>query len=330
MVEKKITYEVEQTEETREDSVLEKSPEEVTAEDLGQYHPADAADHLENLEIGEQRELLQSLALEDAAATLGEMQAHVREPLLASMDPAVVADLAEAMAPDDAADMLDELDDEFRNQVLKEIEKEDRVALTRLMRFDPDTAGGIMNTQIIMLNHGLTTDQGIAMIRKEVQDAEITYYAYLVDESDRLVGVISLRDLLLAPKGKLLKDMVKDQGLVSVVFDVDREEVAHQMRHYNFPALPVVDYMGRLLGAVTHDDVMDVIHQEASEDMLGLVGAGVDETVDTPWKNSVLKRLPWLSINLANSFMAAYVVHLFEGTIAQMAILAALMPMVAN
>lgn len=303
---------------------------ELLLEELGQFHPADAADHLENLEEDDQRRMLQEMPLEDAAAAVGEMTEYARAPLLMSLEPSLVADIAEAMAPDDAADMLDELDEDFRNKVFKELEKEDRVALTRLMRFAPDTAGGIMNTEILVLDHGLTVDQGINLVRKNIQDTEIPYYAYLVNEQERLIGVLSLRNLLLAPKGTLLKNLADDQNLVTVQFDVDREEVAHQMRHYNFPALPVVDYMGRLLGVVTHDDVMDIMTEEASEDMLGMVGAGVDETVDTPWRSSVLKRLPWLFINLMNSALAAYVVHMFEGAITQMAILAALMPIVAN
>jgi magnesium transporter len=303
---------------------------EITAEDLEHVHPADVADQLEELPLEDQVRLVESLPLEDAAETLEEMEEHVRVPLLKSLDPELAADLLEEMSPDDAADALDELGPEYRERLLRRVERDDARALKRLMRYDPDTAGGVMNTEILVLDQGLSTDQAIGVMRKEIEDKEIPYYAYLIDESERLVGVASLRDILQSRPGTLLKSLVRNQSLISVVFDVDKEEVAHQLGHYNFLALPVVDYDDRLLGVVTHDDIIDIIHDEASEDMQGMFGAGGDETVDTPWLKSVGKRLPWLVINVVNSAIAAYVVHLFEGTIAQMAILAALMHIVSN
>ena len=302
----------------------------VTASDLENVHPADVADHLENLPLEEQVKLVGSLPLEDAAETLEEMTERVRAQLLEELDPELAADILEEMSPDEAADALDELAEDVRDKILDRVESKEAEEIASLMGYDPDTAGGVMNTEVVILDYGLTVDQAISMIRNEIEDKEIPYYAYLVDEDEKLVGVLSLRDLLMSRPGKLLKDMVESQSLVSVVFDVDREEVAHVLGHYNFMALPVVDYEGRLLGIVTHDDIYDILHEEASEDMLGMVGAGVDETVDTPWRSSVLKRLPWLLINLANSALAAWVVHIFEGTIAQMAILAALMHIVSN
>ena len=159
---------------------------------------------------------------------------------------------------------------------------------------------------------------------------EIPYYAYILDDQEHLVGVLSMRDLLLSRPGEIIGDIIQNQNLVAVVFDVDREEVARTMTHYNFLAIPVVDYEDRLLGVVTHDDIIDIIHEEATEDMQTMVGAASDETVDSPWTYSVVRRLPWLAVNMINSSVSAWVVHLFEGTIAQMAVLAVLMPMVAN
>lgn len=301
-----------------------------SAEDLEGVHPADAADHLEKLPLEEQVTWVGELPLPVAAEALEEMEEYQRAPLLEQLDTALAARILAEMSPDDAADALDELEEEHRNKLLRRLKHEDAALLRKLMRFDPDSAGGVMTTECLVLDHRLSADQAIAYIRKEIEDKEIPYYTYLVDENDRLVGVPSLRDILLSKPGTLLKDLVKDKSLISVHFDVDKEEVAHQIRHYNFLALPVIDYDGKFLGVVTHDDVMDIIHEEASEDMLGMVGAGQDETVDTPWRSSVLKRLPWLCINMVNSGFSAWVVHLFEGTIAEMAILAALMPIVAN
>lgn len=302
----------------------------ISAEEMENIHPADAADHLESLPLEEQVRWVGQLPLPTAAEALEEMEEHQRVELLENLESALAARILGEMSPDDAADALDELDEERRNKLLRRLKHEDARLLRRLMRFDPDSAGGVMTTECLVLDHRLSVDQAISFIRKEIGDKEIPYYTYLVDENDRLIGVPSLRDILLSKPGTMLKTLVEGKSLIAVHFDVDKEEVAHQISHYNFLALPVIDYDGKFLGVVTHDDVIDIIHEEASEDMLGMVGAGQDETVDTPWRSSVLKRLPWLCINMINSAFSAYVVHLFEGTITEMAILAALMPIVAN
>ncbi len=298
--------------------------------DLERAHPADAADHLENLPLVEQVQVIQDMALDDAAESIVEMESPERTELLKELPPDYAADLLENMSPDDAADILDELDSEHQTRLLKRVEAGDAHEIRNLMTFDPDTAGGVMNTEVVVLDQGLTADQAISFIRKSIEESEIPYYGYVVDENDRLVGVLSLRNLILAKPGKILSDLIADQTLIAATHDMDQEEVAQLLERYNFLALPVTDHDGRLLGVVTHDDVIDIIHEEASEDMLGMVGAGHDETTDTPWLKSVAMRLPWLLVNVANSAIAAWVVHLFEGTITEMAVLAALMPIVAN
>ena len=174
-------------------------------------------------------------------------------------------------------------------------------------------------------------DEAISLIRRGMEeDMEIPYYAYVVDEDDKLVGVFSLRDLMLSKPGTILRDSLHDQDVIAVRYDTSSEEVARRMSHYNFMAMPVVDYEGRLLGVATYDDILDIMQDEASADLLGMVGAGQDETVDTPWLESVQIRLPWLIVNMVTSMMSAFVVYMFEGSIAGMALLAVLMPMVAN
>lgn len=293
-------------------------------------HPADVAEHLENLSLEQQVCLVSALPLEEAAEALVEMDEHTRVELLENLDPDTAASIVGEMSPDDAADVLDELDEDHSVVLLSKLESEDAEEIRNLMAFDPETAGGVMNTEIIILNQHITADQAIHQIRSEIEDKEIPYYAYIVDLDDVLVGVLSLRDLMTCPPGMPLKEVLKDQELITVTFDVDREEVARVIGHYNFMALPVVDHEGRLLGVISHDDVYDIVQDIASEDMLGMVGAGQDETTDTPWLESVKMRLPWLLVNMFNSALSACVVYLFDGSIAQMAILAVFMPMVAN
>lgn len=293
-------------------------------------HPADAAEHIQNLTLDKQVCMMQRLTVEDAAEALAEMEERVQTDILENLDPDVAARILGEMSPDDAADVLSDLDAAHRDRLLDIVQAEDAEEIRALLSFDEDTAGGIMNTEIIILDHRLTADQAILQIRREMEDKEVPYYAYIVDDKQRLVGVLSLRDLLLCRPGSLLRNELSDQSLISVLFDVDREEVAHTLARYDFMALPIVDYEGRLLGVVTYDDIIDIIHDEASEDMLGMVGAGMDESVDTPWLESVKVRLPWLLVNMFNSAISACVVYMFEGSISSMAILAVLMPIVAN
>jgi magnesium transporter len=298
--------------------------------DFESLHAPDASDHLENLPVHEQLRLILSVSEEDAADIIAEMEERERVLLMSVMQPDKAADILEAMSPDDAADVLDELSEEHSRKLLKRVEAEEALALRTLMRFDPDTAGGVMNTEVSVLDADLTADEAISRIRHAAEDAEIPYYGYITEADDTLIGVISLRDLMLARPGTKVRELIKNQTLISAVFDVDQEEVAHQLRHYSFLALPIVDYDNKLLGVVTHDDVIDILHEEAGEDMLGMMGAGQDESIDTPWLRSVGMRIPWLMVNIANSALAAWVVHKYEGTIAQMAVLAAIMPLVAN
>ena len=226
---------------------------------------------------------------------------------------------------------IEYLEDGHRDVLLSNLDRDDAEELRNLLAFDPDTAGGIMNTEIILLEQDITVDEAISLIRRGMEeDMEIPYYAYVVDEDDKLVGVFSLRDLMLSKPGTILRDSLHDQDVIAVRYDTSSEEVARRMSHYNFMAMPVVDYEGRLLGVATYDDILDIMQDEASADLLGMVGAGQDETVDTPWLESVQIRLPWLIVNMVTSMMSAFVVYMFEGSIAGMALLAVLMPMVAN
>lgn len=304
--------------------------EETPGEDWKNYHPADAADHLEDLSLEQQLEVVGEMGIEEAADSIAEMERHDRSELLDGLPLELAAQILQEMSPDDAADALYDLDESKQNEILSKVKRDHAARIKRLMKYDSDTAGGVMNTEILYLDQNLSVDQAVNLIRKEIGEMEIPYYGFIVDQNDKIVGVVSLRELLMAKPGTRLKNLIKDQVLVSVTFDVHQEEVARLIKHYNLLALPVTDYEGKLLGVVTVDDVIDIIHEEASEDMQVMVGAGPDETVDSPWTYSVKKRLPWLVINVINSAVAAMVVAVFEGTIAQMAVLAVLMPIVAN
>jgi len=302
----------------------------MTSSEIETQHPADAAETIEGLDIADQVKFIKQLPIKDAADSIAEMEEHDQKVLIEHLNHGLAARIVEQMYPDDATDLLDYLDEAHQQAILRRVPAEERAELKTLLTFDPDTAGGVMNTEVVILDQDLNVDQAIAKLRGEVEDKEIPYYAYLTDKKDRLVGVVSLRDMLLAKRGRTLKELIKSQNLISVGYNIDKEEVAHLIAKYNLLALPVVDFGNRLLGVVTVDDVIDIIHEEASEDMQSMVGAGADETTDSPWSYSVRMRLPWLILNVCFSAISAWVVHLFEGNIAEMAVLAVLMPIVAN
>ncbi len=293
-------------------------------------HAADRAEHLEDLPLNKQVCVLSHLSPEEAAEALAELDEEMASDVLESMDADDAAQIIAEMDPDDAVDILEEVDEDHRDILLSNLPQEDAEQLRNLLSFDPDTAAGVMNTEIIMAPYESTVDEAIQIIRSELEEKEMPYYVYVVDDLEVLKGVVSLRDLMLARPGTAMEDMVGRQDVISVQFDADKAEVARELAHYNFICLPVVDREEHLMGVITHDDVLDIVLEEASSDMLGMVGAGQDETVDTPWTRSVNIRLPWLIINMCTSSLSAFIVSLFEGSIAEMALLAVLMPMVAN
>ncbi len=294
-------------------------------------HPADRAELMESLSLEKQICMLTHMETEDAAEALAELDESQAKDLIENLDAEDAARILSAMDPDDAVDVLDEVDEDHRDVVLQNLAPEDAMELRALLTFDPDTAAGVMNTEIITVSHNENVDDAIKHIREDLEDKDMPYYVYVVDELDKLVSIISLRELMLSKPHTFIKELLSDKKeLITVEYDTDKSEVAKILSHYNFLALPVVDKEGHLMGAVTHDDVIDIIQEDASSDLLGMVGAGQDEDIYTPWYKSVTIRLPWLCINMLNSSLSAYIVYLFEGSISQMAFLAVLMPMVAN
>jgi magnesium transporter len=197
-----------------------------------------------------------------------------------------------------------------------------------LLEYGEQTAGRIMNPAVFALNEDLTVGEAITALQGS-RDVEMVFYLYVVDVRRHLVGVTSLRRLLLvSPETPLKRIMTPD--IISVRVDTDQEEVARQVASYNLLAVPVVDEENKLVGVVTVDDVIDVIKDEATEDLLRLAGVSGDERISTPAGEALRKRLPWLGVNLVTAFVAASVVALFEGTIEKVTALAVFMPIVAG
>jgi magnesium transporter len=248
--------------------------------------------------------------------------------LLATRPAEEIAKLAQEIASDDAAALIDHLPEELSAAVLDLMRPKESGEVENLLEYDEQTAGRIMNPNVFALNEDMTVGEAITELQGN-RDVEMVFYLYVVDERRHLVGVTSLRRLLLvSPETPLKRIMTTD--LISARVDTDQEEVARQVASYNLLAIPVVDEENKLVGVITVDDVIDVIKDEATEDIYRLAGVAGDERAFTPAAESLRKRLPWLAINLVTAFVAASVVALFENTIDRITALAVFMPIVAG
>lgn len=292
--------------------------------------PADVAEILSEVSEAQATDLIHRLFLQHAAAEpLGEMDPDESADLFVRLDRAEASQILSRMDPDDAVDLLLELPEEIQQELLSRLTRAEADVLTDLLAYPPDSAGGLMSPEIIPLSLALTAQQGIELLRRRVEEAETVYYAYAVDEAGKLLGVLSLRDMALAVPSTSLRDLVI-RDAVSVNVEADAEEVARVFDKYDYLALPVVDAENKLLGVITFDDVIDVIREEATEDIYGLAGVPSAESVDTTLWASLRMRLPWLYVRLFTALAAAVVVGLFEQTIAKVAALAVMMGVIAG
>ncbi len=295
---------------------------------LSKLHPADVAQVLGDLPESYRLKTFRITFGGDpgfAAHAIGELGAEQAAHLLGQLDPPEISQLFQEMDPDDAASFLAELPEELRDEVIAGMRGEQASDVEGLLQYAEQTAGRIMNPKVFSLNEGVTIGESIRRLQ-DAPDVEMVFYIYVVDDHGTLVGVMSLRHLLQRrPEALLSESMVTD--VLRVRTDMDQEEVAQLVASYNILAVPVVNHQGKLVGVITVDDVIDVIKEEATEDMYRLAGLGVAETVFTTPKRSVRMRIPWLGVNVLTALLAAAVVNLFEESIARFAVLAVFMPL---
>lgn len=300
---------------------------------LQKQHPADLAQIFGAL-LDAERAAVFSLLVDRqprlAMEAISEMGPEPGALLLVGRPADQVATLLEELPSDDAAALLDYLPDELSAEVLELMRQHDpgQQQVESLLEYGEQTAGRIMNPSVFALSEDLTVAESISELQS-ARDVEMVFYLYIVDARRHLVGVTSLRRLLLvSPETPLKRLMTPD--VISARVDTDQEEVARLVASYNLLAVPVVDEENKLVGVVTVDDVIDVIKDEATEDLLRLAGVSGDERIATPPAEALRKRLPWLGVNLVTAFVAASVVALFESTIEQVTALAVFMPIVAG
>jgi magnesium transporter len=298
---------------------------------LQKQHPADLAQIFSELPERDRHATFNVLVERNgklAMETLSELGPERGAELLAVRSAEDIARLVQEIPSDDAAVLIDRLPEELSSVVLNMIRPKPGGGVNELLEYEEQTAGRLMNPNVFALAEDLTAGEAITALQT-ARDVEMVFYLYVVDERRHLVGVVSLRRLLLvAPDTPLKRIMTTD--VYSARVDTDQEEVARQVASYNLLAIPVVDAENKLVGNITVDDVIDIIKDEATEDVLRLAGVSKDDGVDTPPRESLRKRLPWLIVNLGTAFLAASVVGLFKGTIEKVVMLAVFQPIVAG
>ena len=292
-------------------------------------HPADIAELLNALEEPElKQKIFASLTPDLASEVFSFASPLTQEELTQELSSAALGDIVERLDSDDAVDLLASLPEEQVRAVLDQVPQELSVEMSQLLRYPADTAGGIMQTEHVEVPEGATVTQAIEMIRNHIDDVPDIHNVFVVDQQRRLVGVLPLRKLILARSTEPV-EKVMDRQVTSARVDLDQEQVAQLFKRYDLVSLPVVNAQGVLLGRITVDDVVDVLEEEATEDIYKLAGLSGEDTVfDSPLQ-SIRRRLPWLGVNMLTTTLSVSVISLFQGTIQSVAIAAAFMTMVA-
>ncbi|MDX1622614.1 MAG: magnesium transporter [Gemmatimonadota bacterium] len=297
---------------------------------IAELHPADLAEVIDGLEEeGERVAFFRRIPASLKAETLAEVDEETWPELLETIDgePGLRRLFGE-LEVDDAADILGELSREEARGILARIEPEESREISALMQYDVDSAGGVMTTEIVSVPVNLTADEAIVAVRRKGREVHDFYTVYVVDAENRLVGTLSLQDLILAP-GETRVGEIMEADTVRVQPLDDQEDVARLIAKYNLVSIPVVDEFDHLLGRVTVDDVIDIIEAETTEDLFRLSGVDEEEERHASPLEIVRSRAPWLLITLGTSGLGALVVAQFEETIQRLAFIAVFMPVVA-
>lgn len=279
---------------------------------LSELRPADLADIIEQMSASEGRDILNTLETSVAAEALEEMEPAKQAAILDEIGSERASDLLEALPPDEAADILGDLPDAKAEELLSLMQPEDAAPVRELLKYNEDTAGGIMNPEVFRLSMDLTANQTIEKLRQEAPAGESIYYLYVTDSDDHLAGVLSLRDLVTAQPTTPIRDLMRT-NVIKVDVDTDQSEVAGIISRYDLLAVPVVDNENELRGIVTVDDVIDVIHEEAAEDISQTAATTIEDIQQTnTWWQAAYGRALWLSLSLLGGLLGGWILAYFE------------------
>ena len=297
--------------------------------ELNRLPPVDVRDYIVEL-APERRAIAFRLLNKGQAINVFEyLPPEVQEELIGALHDAQVFHLVESMSPDDRAVLFDELPAGVVKRLLQQLSPEERQATAKILGYPEGTAGRVMTTEYVRLREGLTVGEALNKIRLTDRDKETIYYAYVTDDNRKLASVVSLRQLLFTIPDVLIRDIASHR-LIKVRTDTPQEEVAQVMKRYDLIAVPVVDREDRLVGIVTVDDVVDILEEEATEDIQRLAGVSGDESVLSSPLMKIRNRLPWLLGIMTLYIGASSAIAPFQQTIAAVPVLAVIMPLFSN
>ncbi|MEH2435576.1 MAG: magnesium transporter [Nostoc sp.] len=297
--------------------------------DLNRLQPVDVGDYITQLPEQQRAIAFRLLNKAQAIDVFEYLPTEVQEELINSLHDVQVVQLVEAMSPDERAELFDELPAGVIKRLLQELSPEERQATATILGYPEGTAGRVMTTEYVRLRQGLTVGEALSKIRRQDEDKETIYYAYVTDDNRTLVRVVSLRQLLFTFPDVFIKDIASDR-VIKVTTETPQEEVARIMQRYDLIAMPVVDREDRLVGIVTIDDVMDILQEEATEDIQKLAGVSGDEAALSSPLFTIRNRLPWLLGIMALYIGAASAIAPFQSVIAAVPVLAVIMPIFSN
>lgn len=296
---------------------------------VNKTHAADLSLVFRSLSVYNQRKLFEMIEdMEQKGVLFSELDEDTFMALIEGMDLDNIVGVLEHMPTDDVADLIGQLPDDMSDSILERMKKKDSEEVEGLLRYGDDTAGGIMVPDFIALREDATAKEAIESLQKEHLDVEMPFYLYAVDEYGKLVGVSSLRQLVVVPPESPLKDFMTTD-VFSVQTSMDQEEVAKIVARYDILAVPVVNETNQLVGIVTVDDVIDIFREEATEDILKMAGVSGDEFIETQSvARSTRIRLPWLFASCIGGIIAFFIIGHFEGSLRKLAYLAAFIPVI--
>ncbi|MDD4343484.1 MAG: magnesium transporter [Eubacteriales bacterium] len=298
---------------------------------LAKTHQADIADVLKSLNrLKDKKVLIEQLEAEKVALVLNELESEEISQLLSMLPDLKVTEVFEHMPYDDAADFLGELPESEQEKYLDLFDVSSAEDLQELLSYKDDTAGGIMTTEFIAIPYNISVDKAIKALRENAVNAETVYYVYVINLKNQLMGVISLRELIIASQDLMVSEVMK-RNIISVNVNDDQEEVAKVVARYDFLAVPVVDDKNHLLGIITVDDVIDVIHEEAEEDIYKMAGvSGLEDDINAKLTSTLRSRLPWLFVTLLGGFISGNVLSAFSNQLDKMVVLTFFIPLLAG
>ncbi|MFP4037528.1 MAG: magnesium transporter [Desulfobacteraceae bacterium] len=308
-------------------SIIAEKDRQALSEMIDSLRPADLADLVEHLDPEERLYIFEFLEPEGAGEVLVEIEGPVQESIMSELDDVSLSQIVQELDSDDAADLVGDLPMERARQIISSLKDDVSEELEKLLPYEEDTAGGIMALEFVAVSSTATVQEAIDNIRRKREEVGDLFYVFVVDGKGRLAGVVSLKDLVLASPDAKIGDVMNPE-VISVHVDLDQEEVARLFKRYDLVSAPVVDDDYKLVGRITHDDVIDVLEEEADEDIARMAGVISAEMAEVSSVKVSRARLPWLVAGLFGGILAAVVIKQFESSLERLLALSFFFPVI--